>query len=74
MNTIDERCAAYETVAEAIRFIRGHTREQPTLDEIAGHYWGGTLVEEISLRFHEERWREPAVIEALFVGRLATHS
>ena len=35
MNTIDERCAAYETVAEAIRFIRGHTREQPTLDEIA---------------------------------------
>ena len=35
MNTIDERCAAYETVAEAIRFIRGHTREQPTLDDIA---------------------------------------
>jgi hypothetical protein len=51
-----------------------HSLSLSTLDEIAGHYWGGTLVEEISLRFHEERWREPAVIEALFVGGLATHS
>ena len=28
---------AYETVAEAIRFVRGHTREQPTLDVVARH-------------------------------------
>lgn len=35
MNSIDERCAAYETVAEAIRFIRRHANEQPTLEEIA---------------------------------------
>lgn len=34
---IDERCAAYETVAEAIRFIRRHAGAQPTLDEIAQH-------------------------------------
>ena len=34
-SSIDERCAAYETVAEAIRFIRSHTREQPALEEIA---------------------------------------
>lgn len=37
MNAIDERCAAYETVAEAIRFIRRHADIQPTLDEIARH-------------------------------------
>ena len=48
-----------------------HSLNLATLDEIAGHYWGGTLAEEVSLRFHEERWREPAVIEALFVGQLA---
>ena len=35
MNGIDERSAAYETVAEAIRFIRSHASEQPTLDEVA---------------------------------------
>ena len=48
-----------------------HSLSLSTLDEIASHYWGGTLVEEIGLSFHDERWREPAVIEALFVGRLA---
>jgi len=37
MNSIDERCAAYGTVAEAIRFIRSHAREQPALEEIAAH-------------------------------------
>lgn len=37
MNRVDERCAAYETVAEAIRFIRGHAAEQPALDDIAAH-------------------------------------
>ena len=51
-----------------------HSLSLSTLDEIAGHYWGGTLAEEIGLRFHEERWREPAVIEALFVGQLAALS
>lgn len=35
MNSVDERCAAYETVAEAIRFIRSHARTQPALEEIA---------------------------------------
>lgn len=35
MNGVNERCAAYETVAGAIRFIRSHASEQPTLDEIA---------------------------------------
>ena len=35
MNGIDQRSAAYETVAEAIRFIRRHAGEQPTLDEVA---------------------------------------
>jgi AraC family transcriptional regulator of adaptative response/methylated-DNA-[protein]-cysteine methyltransferase len=28
---------AYETVAEAIRFVRSSAREQPSLEEIAGH-------------------------------------
>lgn len=37
MSAINERCAAYETVAEAIRFIRRHAGTQPTLDEIAEH-------------------------------------
>jgi len=31
------RTSAYETVAEAIRFVRGHARAQPSLDEIARH-------------------------------------
>lgn len=35
MNGIDQRSAAYETVAEAIRFIRRHASEQPTLDDVA---------------------------------------
>lgn len=37
LNRIDESCAAYGTVAEAIRFIRSHAREQPALEEIAAH-------------------------------------
>lgn len=35
MNTMHERCAAYATVAQAIRFIRLHADRQPGLDEIA---------------------------------------
>ena len=37
MNDLAERCQAYETVAQAIRFIRLNSREQPRLDEIAAH-------------------------------------
>ncbi|MFT3849645.1 MAG: methylated-DNA--[protein]-cysteine S-methyltransferase [Propionivibrio sp.] len=37
MNGIDQRSAAYETVAEAISFIRSRASAQPTLDEIAEH-------------------------------------
>ena len=35
MNEFAERCQAYETVAQSIRFIRLNSREQPGLDEIA---------------------------------------
>lgn len=35
MNTNAERCQAYETVAQAIRFVRQHAARQPGLDEIA---------------------------------------
>ena len=35
MNNIDERCRAYETVAQAIRFIRSNSSRQPGLEEIA---------------------------------------
>lgn len=31
------RMKAYQTVAEAIRFVRGHAREQPSLEDIAEH-------------------------------------
>ena len=37
MNDLTERCQAYETVAQAIRFIRQNSHEQPGLDEIAAH-------------------------------------
>lgn len=37
MNDIAERCQAYETVAQAIRFIRQNARQQPGLDEISAH-------------------------------------
>jgi len=37
MTDIVERCQAYETVAQAIRFIRRHSGEQPGLDEVAAH-------------------------------------
>ena len=43
-----------------------------TLDEVSNHYWQGTLVEEIGLRFMGQPWRETPVIEALFQGKLAT--
>ena len=47
-----------------------HNLSLETLDEVSRHYWSGTLVEEVGLRFLEERWREPPVIEALFQGTL----
>ena len=47
-----------------------HSLSLSTLDEISGHYWKGTLVEEIDLTYMNERWWEPPVIEALFQGTL----
>jgi hypothetical protein len=47
-----------------------HSLNLSTLDEVSNHYWKGTLVEEIGLRFMDERWWEPPVIEALFQGTL----
>ena len=37
MNGMAERCQAYATVAEAIRFIRRHCGEQPKLEAVAAH-------------------------------------
>jgi AraC family transcriptional regulator of adaptative response/methylated-DNA-[protein]-cysteine methyltransferase len=37
MTTPEEQSKAYETVAEAIRYVRGRARSQPTLEEIAAH-------------------------------------
>ncbi|MEF8715188.1 MAG: hypothetical protein V5B39_16855 [Accumulibacter sp.] len=47
-----------------------HSLSLSTLDQIANHYWQGTLVEEIGLTFLNENWREAPVIEALFQGTL----
>jgi hypothetical protein len=47
-----------------------HSLSLATLDEVANHYWKGTLVEEAGLTFMNERWRDPPVIEALFQGSL----
>ena len=47
-----------------------HSLSLTALDEIANHYWRGSLVEEVGLTFLNERWREPPVIEALFQGTL----
>ncbi len=47
-----------------------HSLNLAMLDEVANHYWKGALVEEIGLRFMNERWQEPPVIEALFQGTL----
>ena len=33
----DEHSHAYETIAEAIRFVRGHSVKQPSLDDISHH-------------------------------------
>ena len=35
--TPDHASSQYETVAAAIRFVRGHALAQPSLDEVAGH-------------------------------------
>ncbi len=47
-----------------------HSLGLAALDEVANHYWAGTLVEEIGLTFMNEPWREPPVIEALYQGKL----
>ena len=47
-----------------------HSLSLSTLDEVSNYYWKGTLVEEIGLRFMDEPWWEPPVIEALFQGKL----
>lgn len=47
-----------------------HSLDLAALDMLSGHYWQGTLVEEIDLRFGEERWQQPSVIEALLLGPL----
>ncbi len=48
-----------------------HSLSLETLDEVSKLYWQGTLVEEAGLRFMDEPWWEPPVIEALFQGTLA---
>ena len=47
-----------------------HSLSLETLDEISTHYWRGKLAEEVNLRFEDERWRAPPIIEALFIGTL----
>ena len=47
-----------------------HSLSLSSLDEVSNYYWKGTLVEEIGLRFMDEPWWEPPVIEALFQGKL----
>ena len=47
-----------------------HSLSLETLDEISTHYWRGKLAEEVDLRFEDERWRAPPIIEALFIGTL----
>ena len=47
-----------------------HNLSLETLNKISSHYWLGELAEEINLRYLDERWREPPVIEALFMGTL----
>ncbi|WP_243360318.1 bifunctional helix-turn-helix domain-containing protein/methylated-DNA--[protein]-cysteine S-methyltransferase [Fundidesulfovibrio terrae] len=37
MTTPEQQSKAYETVAEAIRYVRGHARVQPTLEDVAAH-------------------------------------
>jgi hypothetical protein len=47
-----------------------HNLSLETLDEISNYYWNGALVEEVGVRFMNELWWEPPVIEALFQGTL----
>ena len=47
-----------------------HNLSLETLNEISDYYWKGTLVEEAGVRFMNELWWEPPVIEALFQGVL----
>ena len=47
-----------------------HSLSLAALDEVAEHYWSGHTVEEAGLRFMDQPWQEPPVIEALFQGEL----
>jgi len=47
-----------------------HNLSLETLDEISNYYWRGALVEDVGVRFMNELWWEPPVIEALFQGTL----
>lgn len=49
-----------------------HSLSLAALDQVADHYWSGHTVEEIGLRFMDQPWQEPPVIEALFQGELET--
>src|ERR1035437_6670485 len=49
-----------------------HNLSLETLDEISNYYWKGALVEDVGVRFMNELWWEPPVIEALFQGTLET--
>ena len=33
----NDKSAAYDVVARAIRYLREHAREQPSLDDVAAH-------------------------------------
>lgn len=47
-----------------------HSLGLEALDEIANYYWSGAIVEDVGLKFLDQPWREPPVIEALFQGTL----
>ena len=47
-----------------------HNLSLETLDEISNYYWKGILVEDAGVRFMNELWWDPPVIEALFQGSL----
>lgn len=48
-----------------------HSLDLDTLGSISRAYWAGTLVEEAGLRFMDQPWREPPIIEALLQGAIA---
>lgn len=57
--------------ASWIEYLRlPHSLSLDALKAIADAYWAGTVVEDYGLTFMDEPWREPPVIEALFLGQL----